>query len=75
MFNGSPAGQVNQVQAYSPALKLAAIAEDYSRQESSSNEDLDCDEDSFNFEDIPPRSCTQLGTNDSMSSLWAIVIL
>ena len=59
VFNGSPAGQVNHVQAYSPALKLAAIAEDYSREESSSNEDLDCDEDSFNFEDIPPRSCTQ----------------
>ena len=50
-------------------MKLGATAEDYSRDESSSNEYLNCDDDSFNFEDVPLRSCTQLGTNDSMPSL------
>lgn len=57
-FNDPPAGQVNQVQAYSPGMKLGTIAEDYSREESSSDEDLNCDDDSFNFKDISPRSCT-----------------
>ena len=33
MFNGPPAGQVNQVQVYSPGMKLGAIAEDYSGEE------------------------------------------
>ena len=46
-------------------MKLGAIAEDYSREESSSNEDLN----SFNFEDIPLRSCTQFCTNSSIHSL------
>ena len=46
-------------------MKLGAIAEDYSREESSSNEDLN----SFNFEDIPLRSRTQFCANDSMLSL------
>ena len=48
MFNGPPAGQV-----YSPGMKLGAIAGNYSTEESSSNED--CDDDSFNFKDIPLR--------------------
>ena len=43
-------------------MKLGAIAGDYSTEESSSNEDLNCDDDSFNFEDIPLRSGTQFGT-------------
>ena len=44
-------------------MKVGDIREDYSREESSSNEDLNCDDDSFNFEDILTlRSCTQFGT-------------
>ena len=38
MFNGPPAGRVNQVQIYSTGMKLGAITEDYSREKSSSNE-------------------------------------
>ena len=34
-------------------MKLGAITEDYSREKRSSNEQLNCDDDSFNFEDIP----------------------
>ena len=43
-------------------MKLGGITGDYSTEESSSNEDLNCDDDSFNFEDIPLTSGTQLGT-------------
>ena len=68
-FNNPPAGQVNQVHGYSPGMKLGAIKEDYRREESSSDEDLSCDDDSFNFKDISLISCTRFGANDLIPPL------
>ena len=56
-----------EVRHYKPGMELEEIPYN-SREESSSNDDLNPNDDSFNFENISPSSFTETSTNHSMPS-------